>query len=133
PGPLAYQLGVYCGYIRHGIAGGLAVALAFGFSPFLLVTLAAYLYTRFEANWQLRALFYGVGPVVVALILKACWNLGQKTLKKERVAWAFALIAGAVTVVVQKELAALFIIAGLLGVFLFAGDPGAPSSRRSAP
>ena len=22
PGPLAYQLGVYCGYIRHSVAGG---------------------------------------------------------------------------------------------------------------
>src|SRR5438552_9651882 len=53
PGPLAYQLGVYCGYIRHGIAGGLSVAIAFGVSPFLLVTLAAYLYTSFEASWQL--------------------------------------------------------------------------------
>src|SRR5258708_18385143 len=28
PGPLAYQLGVYCGYIRFGVAGGLAVAVA---------------------------------------------------------------------------------------------------------
>src|SRR5262249_54555058 len=29
PGPLAYQLGVYCGYVRHGLAGGLGVAAAF--------------------------------------------------------------------------------------------------------
>src|SRR5215471_17565935 len=67
PGPLAYQLGVYCGYVRHGVAGGLALP------PFLLVIAAAALYTRFQASWPLRALFYGVGPVVVALILKACW------------------------------------------------------------
>src|SRR5262245_55569139 len=29
PGPLAYQLGVYCGYIRFGVTGGLGVAVAF--------------------------------------------------------------------------------------------------------
>lgn len=133
PGPLAYQLGVYCGYVRFGVAGGLLVAVAFGLAPFLIVVAAAAAYTAFAENWQLRALFYGVGPVVVALILKACWNLGLKTLRRDRVAWAFALIAGAVTVVVQKELAALFIIAGLLGVFVFAGDPAAPSRRRGAP
>lgn len=55
PGPLAYQLGVYCGYIRDGVAGGLAVA--------------------------------------VALILKACWSLGLKTLRKDLPAWVVAVLA----------------------------------------
>src|SRR5512142_3280428 len=63
PGPLAYQLAVYCGYIRHGVAGGLAVAVTFALVPFAVVLAAAWAYTRFQATWQLRALFYGVGPV----------------------------------------------------------------------
>ncbi len=130
PGPLAYQLGVYCGYVRHGIAGGLAVAAAFALPPFLLVVAAAALYTRFEASWPLRALFYGVGPVVVALILRACWNLGRRTLAKDRLAWAFFLIAGVVTVAVQRELTAIFVVAGLLGIRLFSGRP--PSRGRAA-
>src|SRR5437762_13496466 len=41
PGPLAYQLGVYCGYIRFGVPGGLMVAGAFGLAPFLIVVAAA--------------------------------------------------------------------------------------------
>ncbi len=132
PGPLAYQLGVYCGYVRHGIAGGLAVALAFGLAPFLIVLVAAMAYTHFADNWQLRALFYGIGPVVVALIVKACWNLGRKTLRREIAAWVFALIACAITLVVQKELTALFIGAGVLGMFFFgrsATPPQAPASK----
>src|SRR5437588_7066201 len=75
PGPLAYQLGVYCGYVRFGVVGGLAIAVAFGLPPFLIVSAAAYVYVRFTGNWQLRALFYGIAPVVVALIVKASWNL----------------------------------------------------------
>lgn len=124
PGPLAYQLGVYCGYIRFGVVGGLAVAIAFALPPFLLVVVAAWLYTRFAANWQLRALFYGVAPVVVALILKACWNLGKKTLHRDLPAWAIFLLACGITVVVQKELTVIFLVAGALGVFLF-GRSGA--------
>src|SRR5713101_4921597 len=54
PGPLAYQLGVYCGYVRYGIAGGLAVAFSFGLAPFLLVLASAALYARYTDNWQLR-------------------------------------------------------------------------------
>jgi chromate transporter len=132
PGPLAYQLGVYCGYVRHGISGGLAVAFTFGLAPFLIVLAAAVAYTHFADNWQLRGLFYGIGPVVVALILKACWNLGRKTLRRETAAWSFALIACAITVVVQKELTALFIVAGVLGMFVFGrGEPPpeAPTAR----
>jgi chromate transporter len=132
PGPLAYQLGVYCGYIRFGIPGGLLVAVAFGLAPFVMVVAAAAAYTRFAQDWQLRALFYGVGPVVVALILKACWSLGTKTLRRDVAAWIFALIACGVTVVAQRELTAIFIIAGLLGMFVFAG-PEARSTPGTGP
>ncbi len=119
PGPLAYQLGVFCGYVRFGVVGGLAVAIAFGLAPFLIVTLTAWLYVRFAGNWQLRALFYGVAPVVVALILKACWNLGRRTLRQDRLAWIFAVVACAITVIVQRELALMFVMAGLIGAFVF--------------
>jgi chromate transporter len=134
PGPLAYQLAVYCGYVRFGVLGGLAVAAAFAFTPFFLVVGAAYAYTRFAAAWQLRALFYGIGPVVVALILKACWNLGKKTLRRDRLAWLFFVVACGVTVLVQRELAPLFVVAGVLGVFLFAQPgPGASAGPKEPP
>jgi len=130
PGPLAYQLGVYCGYIRHGVAGGLAVAVAFSLAPFALVVTAAWAYTRFSATWQLRALFYGVAPVVVALILKACFSLGHKMLRKDLPAWVVAVLVCAITVVVQKELTAIFLVAGALGTFVFAPRPAAPAPGR---
>lgn len=132
PGPLAYQLGVYCGYVRHGIAGGLAVALAFGLAPFLIVLASAALYARFAGNWQLRALFYGVGPVVVALILKACWNLGRKTLRGDVPAWTMGALACVVTIIVRRELTALFLIAGALGIFIFGRGAAPPEAAGKA-
>jgi chromate transporter len=129
PGPLAYQLGVYCGYIRFGVAGGLLVAIAFAIAPFLIVVAAAAAYTSLSNSWQIRALFYGVSPVVVALVLKGCWNLGARTLRKDPPAWAIAFVACAVTVLVEKELAVLFILAGALGVFVFRGAGNTPTSQ----
>jgi chromate transporter len=134
PGPLAYQLGVYCGYVRFGVVGGLAVAVAFGLPPFLIVSAAAYVYVRFTGNWQLRALFYGIAPVVVALIVKASWNLGKRTLRSDRLAWVFAVITCGITIIVEKELAVMFIAAGVIGAFLFARgsgmkEPPAPSAK----
>lgn len=132
PGPLAYQLGVYCGYVKRGIRGGLVAALAFALPPFGLVVAAAWLYTRYAGNWQLRALFYGVGPVVVALIVRACWSLGGKTLARDRRAWIVAVTACAVTVALQRELVALFLVAGALGTWLFAEPRAARARNRPA-
>ncbi|MEA2163111.1 MAG: chromate transporter [Thermoanaerobaculia bacterium] len=131
PGPLAYQLGVYCGYVRFGIGGGLAVAVAFGLAPFVLVTIAAALYVRFSGSWEVRALFYGIAPAVVALIANACINLGARTLRREHMAWIFAAVACAVTVMLQRELAPMFIVAGIIGAFAFAPGPENLAERRS--
>ena len=120
PGPLAYQLGVYCGYVRGGLPGALLVAIAFALAPFLIVVAIAALYGRFQHAWQLRAVFYGVAPVIVALILKACWNLGRKTLKRSAPSWLFAAIAATVTLIFRAELISLFLGAGLIGCWLFA-------------
>src|SRR5579871_4192446 len=85
PGPLAYQLGVYCGYLLHGVAGALAVGFAFAAAPFCVVVAA--LYVKFGSTWELQGLFYGVGPVVIALIVRSCWDLGKKTLRNQWLAY----------------------------------------------
>ncbi|GAC1424430.1 MAG: chromate transporter [Candidatus Velthaea sp.] len=120
PGPMAYQLGVYCGYITHGVPGALAVAVAFALPPFIIVVAIAALYEHFSGSGITRGLFYGIGPVVVALILRATFNLGRKTLKRDYAAWAVALAACALTIVLQRELVWLFLAAGGLGIFAFA-------------
>jgi chromate transporter len=119
PGPLAYQLGVYCGYLLHGTLGAFLVAVAFATAPFIIVVVVAALYVKFGSTWVLRGLFYGVGPVVIALIIRSCWDLGRKTLRHEWLAYLFAAIACAVTIVVQRELTAIFLVGGALGIFLF--------------
>lgn len=126
PGPLAYQLGIYCGYVLRGLGGAIAAAIAFAVAPFIIVVVAGWFYVRYENAWEVRGLFYGVGPVVVALIVKACWNLAQKTIKKDVLAWAMAAVACAITLVVQRELTVIFVAAGIVGIFLFA-RPGTPS------
>ena len=120
PGPMAYQLGVYCGFVTHGVFGALAVAVAFALPPFAIVVAAAALYERFAGAGVTRGLFYGIGPVVVALILRASWTLGRKTLKRDYAAWAVAVAACAVTIALQQEMVLLFLAAGVLGIFVFA-------------
>ncbi|HEV2740834.1 MAG TPA: chromate efflux transporter, partial [Candidatus Elarobacter sp.] len=133
PGPMAYQLGVYCGYVTHGIPGALAIAVAFALPPFAIVVAIAALYERFAGANVVRGVFYGVGPVVVALILRASWNLGRKTLKRDYAAWAVAIVACVVTIVLQRELAWLFLAAGVLGIVAFAPQPKAAPIAEEMP
>ncbi len=126
PGPMAYQLGVYCGYVTHGVLGAFAIAIVFALPPFAIVVTIAALYERFAGAGLVRGLFYGIGPVVVALILRASWNLGRKTLKHDYPAWAVAIVAGVVTIALQRELAWLFLAAGVLGIVAFAPRPKVP-------
>ncbi len=136
PGPLVFQLAIYCGYLRFGVLGGVSVAFVFALTPFLVVVTIAHFYSRFAATWQLRGLFYGIAPVVVALILRACWHLGRKTLRRDPVAWGFFLVTLGITVILQRELTATFLVAGILGIFAFptqrpprSREPGAPPER----
>jgi len=119
PGPLAYQLGVYCGFVLKGFWGALVTAISFALAPFMIVVALASLYSRFAGSWQLRALFYGIGPVIIAIIVKACWNLGVKTIGRNLIALAVAIVACAITVIVRKELTILFVAAGVLGILIF--------------
>ena len=133
PGPLAYQLGVYCGYVLHGAAGALSVAVAFAAAPFALVVGIAALYARYGSTWELRALFHGIAPVVIALIIRSCWDLGKKTLRADPVAFVVAGVACALTVAIQKELTAVFLAAGAIGIVLFAPkEPQAGAPRTDA-
>jgi chromate transporter len=126
---LAFQLGVYCGYVLHGVRGALAVALAFAAAPFVLVTLVAWLYVLYGSTWELRAIFYGVGPVVIAIIARSCWDLGRKTLRRQWAAFVFAAAACIITIVLQQELIALFLVAGALGIVVFyQGNPAMPAN-----
>lgn len=131
PGPLAYQLGVYCGYITQGYAGAALVALAFATAPFALVVAVAALYEHYGSTWQLHAIFYGVGPVVIGIIARSCWDLGRKTLRGQWLAYAFAGIACIITVILQQELIALFLVAGAVGIFVFSPRP-APTAQNPA-
>jgi chromate transporter len=96
----------------------------------------AMLYVQYGSTWILQGIFYGIEPVVVALIVRSCWDLGRKTLRGEWLAYAVAAVACAVTIVVQQELIAIFLIAGALGIVIFYRPPAGvrkPPQPRPAP
>ena len=120
PGPLAAQLAMWLGYVRRGFWGACAAAVPFILPPFVIVTVVAALYVEFRGTTVIQALFYGIGPAVIALILRGAWKIVRVMVSADRRLWAIFAAVGIATFVVRSEVAVLFILAGLVGVALYA-------------
>jgi chromate transporter len=119
PGPLAIQVGVFISYLRGGVWGAWAGGWAFILPNFLIVAALGALYVRFGGLSPLRAIFYGVSPAVIALILHSCYRL-TKLGMEDYLQWIIAGACLVVTVAVRAEVALLFIGSGIVGILYYA-------------
>jgi len=118
PGPLAIQVGIFVSYMRGGFWGAWAGGWAFILPNFLMVAALGALYVHFGGLSWMTAIFYGVSPAVIALILHSCWRLSKLGME-DWFQWAVAAAAFAITVGTQAEVAILFVGAGILGVLYY--------------
>jgi chromate transporter len=118
PGPLAIQVGIWISYIRGGFWGAWAGGWAFILPNFIIVASLAALYVHFEGLPAVAAIFYGVSPAVIALILHSCYRL-TKLGMKDWLEWALAAAAFAITVALQAEVALVFIGCGIVGLLYY--------------
>ena len=118
PGPLAIQVGIYISYLCTGFWGAWAGGWAFIFPNFVIVAALGALYVHLGDLPAVTAVFYGVSPAVIALILHSCYRLAKLGME-DRLQWALAVICFFVTVILQAEVALLFIGAGLVGTLYY--------------
>jgi chromate transporter len=126
PGPLAIQVGIYLSYLRGGFRGAWAGGWSFILPNFVIVAALGGLYVHFGGLQPVTAIFYGVSPAVIALILHSCYRLARLGME-DWVQWALAVVCFGVTVVVHAEVAILFVGAGIIGI-LYYGTVGRSSS-----
>lgn len=135
PGPLAIQVGIYVAYLRGGFWGAWLGGWCFILPNFLIVAALGALYVQLGDLPAVTAIFYGVSPAVIALILHSCWRLAKLGME-DWLQWAIAAVCLAVTVILQAEVALLFIGAGIVGI-LYYGDlfrrPPATAAATAAP
>jgi chromate transporter len=118
PGPLAIQVGIWISYIRGGFWGAWAGGWAFILPNFIIVATLGALYVHFGGLPWVTAIFYGVSPAVIALILHSCYRL-TKLGMKDWLEWALAAVAFAITVAVRAEVALVFIACGVVGLLYY--------------
>ncbi len=80
PGPEAQQMSIYSGWLLHGVLGGIVAGVLFVLpSVFILLGLSV-LYVSFGNMPLVNALFSGLKPAVVAIIILAMIRIGRRSL-----------------------------------------------------
>jgi len=118
PGPNATEMAIHIGYVRAGWPGFLAAGIAFIFPAFLISLALSWVYVRFGMLPEGQALFYGINPVVMAIILAATYRLGKTALKGKAQVLLGLLAFGAALLGVNEVL--ILLGTGVVGILLFA-------------
>ena len=81
PGPEAQQLATYIGWHLNGKWGGIVAGGLFVLPSIFILWALAWLYASLGTVPMVSAVFYGLKPAVVAIVLEAVLRIGKKTLK----------------------------------------------------
>ena len=115
PGPTSTETAIYIGYQQAGWVGLLVAGVCFILPAALIVTAIAWAYVHFGSLPQVSDLFYGIKPVIIAIILQALWNLGHSALKTR-----FLIVAGFLALVASvlgvNPLIVIFGIGSVVGL-----------------
>ncbi len=80
PGPEAQQLATYVGWLLNGVRGALVAGTLFVLPGVVALLALSGVYVAFGETAWVDAVFLGVAPAVIAIVVSALWRLGSKAL-----------------------------------------------------
>ncbi|KRD07866.1 chromate transporter [Mycobacterium sp. Root265] len=80
PGPEAQQLAIYTGWLLNGTRGGIAAGTLFVLPGAVAILALSAIYVAFGETLAVAALFAGLAPAVLAIVVSALWRVGKKAL-----------------------------------------------------
>ncbi len=114
PGPEAQQLAIYIGWLLNRTPGGLAAGTLFVLPGFLAILGLSVVYVGFRDTALVSALFFGLKPAVMAVVVEAVIRIGRRTLKSGALT-ALAAAAFLAIFFFQVPFPAIVAGAGLVG------------------
>jgi chromate transporter len=80
PGPEAQQLAIYVGWLLNGLRGGLVAGTLFVLPGVIALLALSAVYVGFGDTTVVTALFAGLAPAVVAIVVQAVWRVAGRAL-----------------------------------------------------
>ena len=123
PGPEAQQLAIYIGWKLHGKRGGIVAGTLFVLPSMFVLLALSVVYVRFGSLPWIAAIFNGLKPVVIALVIVALQRIARRALRGP-VQGAIAVAAFAAMFFFDVSLLVAMFGAVVLGIVLGAFWPG---------
>jgi chromate transporter len=137
PGPEAQQLAIYIGWKLHGIKGGIIAGTLFVLPSMFVLLALSIVYARFGSLPWITALFGGLKPAVLALLILALVRLASRSLVAP-IQWAVALGAFVAVIWLHASIPLVMLAAVGIGLVraryrpsLAASTPSIPDRQRS--
>ncbi len=118
PGPLAAQLAMYLGWVRHGNWGATLTGVGFILPSFLMVLGIAALYLHYGSLSSIQSIFYGVGAAVVAILARSAYKLTRTTLKADYLLLVLFTLSAIATAWTKSEIIWLFVLCGIVAMIV---------------
>ena len=115
PGPEAQQLATYVGWKLHGLRGGLTAGLLFVLPGFVSMLALSILYVSAADVAIVAALFYGLKPAVLPVVLEAVFRLKRRA-AGGTLGTAIAIVAFVAIFAFRIPFPVIVIGAGLVGL-----------------
>lgn len=115
PGPEAQQLAIYLGWLLNGTTGGLIAGTLFVVPGFIAMMTLSAIYAQWGATKIVTAIFFGLGPAVIAIVVQAVWRMSKRSLKTSTLRW-LAIGAFLSLVLFSVPFPLVILVAGVVGV-----------------
>jgi chromate transporter len=128
PGPNSTELAIHIGHARAGWPGLLVAGACFILPATVIVGVIAWAYVRFGTLPEIKAVLYGIKPVVIAVVAQALWGLGRTALKTR----TLVVLGGAAVLAAAVGVHELLILSGaglimVVGRWVVAPGPQHPA------
>src|SRR5215218_9672336 len=117
PGPEAQQLAIYIGWLLNGTRGGLAAGTLFVIPGVVALLALSAIYVGFGDTAAITALFAGLAPAVLAIVVQAVIRVGRRALA-HRALVGIALAAFVALAVFRIAFPIVVAVAALAGLSL---------------
>lgn len=115
PGPIAVNTATVTGYKIRGKSGAAAAVLGAAMPSFLVILAFASVLVRYKNAPAIDAVFRGMRPAILGLLVAAMWQVGKNSVKNRSDLWFVAAGAFILFVLRQSPVTAVF-VSGLLGI-----------------
>ncbi len=131
PGPEAQQLATYIGWLLNGIRGALIAGILFVLPGVVALLVLSALYVEAGDSTLVEAVFLGLAPAVIAIVIQAVIRVGSKGFTHPALVW-LAVLAFVALSLFAVPFPAVVAVSAVIGWLLGRSIPTLTTARKAA-